>query len=177
MKAVYIVDEPAVADILIDPMRRAILDLLRQTPMTQARLADELGLSEPSLNYHMRLLRSKKLVKIVKRESEKHGIVQKFFGPAAFLFVYDLDALPKSISRYFYPISLERARGIASVLILKDKRKFKMESSTDSMNQLAEQVSRSLVMVAESYKNIEIEQSSEEFVYKIYAEAIEAALK
>jgi DNA-binding transcriptional ArsR family regulator len=31
MRAVYIVNEVKVAKILVDPMRRAILDLLRQT--------------------------------------------------------------------------------------------------------------------------------------------------
>ena len=35
MRAVYIVNEVKVAKILVDPMRRAILDLLRQRPMTQ----------------------------------------------------------------------------------------------------------------------------------------------
>jgi DNA-binding transcriptional ArsR family regulator len=31
MKAVYIVNDVKIAKILVDPMRRAILDLLRQT--------------------------------------------------------------------------------------------------------------------------------------------------
>jgi DNA-binding transcriptional ArsR family regulator len=59
MKAVYIVNNPKVAKTLIDPMRRAILDLLRQKPMTQAQMADELGLSSASLNYHIKILRSR----------------------------------------------------------------------------------------------------------------------
>lgn len=177
MKAVYIVNDPAIASILIDPMRRAILDLLRKMPMTQAKLADELGLSGPSLSYHIKLLRSKRLVMIVRRESEKHGIMQKFFGPAAYLFVYDLDVLPKNISRYFYPVSLERARGIASALILSNKRKYKIMSNNEASNQLVEEISRSLVSVAKSYANLDYTQPSEDFVYKIYAEAIEMALK
>ena len=59
MKAVYIVNDSKVAKVLIDPMRRAILNLLSQKPMTQAQLADELGLSGASLNYHIKILRSK----------------------------------------------------------------------------------------------------------------------
>ena len=43
MKAVYVVSDLKVAKVLVDPMRRAILDLLRQKPMTQAQLAQELG--------------------------------------------------------------------------------------------------------------------------------------
>src|SRR5919107_1534265 len=54
MKAVYIVNDLKVAKILVDPMRRAILDLLRQRPMTQAQLAHELGLTGASLNYHIK---------------------------------------------------------------------------------------------------------------------------
>jgi hypothetical protein len=41
MRAVYIVDNAKIAKVLVDPMRRAILDLLRQKPMTQAGLAKE----------------------------------------------------------------------------------------------------------------------------------------
>ena len=50
MKAVYIINDVKVAKVLVDPMRRAILDLLRQRPMTQAGLANELGLTGASLN-------------------------------------------------------------------------------------------------------------------------------
>ena len=177
MKAVYIVDDPSVANVLVDPMRRAILDLLRKMPMTQAKLAAELGLSGPSLNYHVKLLRSKKLIMVVKRESEKHGIMQKFFGPTAYFFVYDLDLLPKNIGRYFYPVSLERARGIASTMILCSKRNFKLESDTDAINRLAEKISRSLVHVSKFYTNTDVDQGSERIVYKIYAEAIDIAVK
>ena len=51
MKAVYIVNSSRVAKVLIDPMRRAILDLLGQKPMTQAQLADELGLTGASFTF------------------------------------------------------------------------------------------------------------------------------
>src|SRR5215217_6120437 len=91
MKAVYIVNDLKVAKILVDPMRRAILDLLRQRPMTQAQLAHELGLTGASLNYHIKKLRSKKLVVVAKREVEEHSIMQIFFSSIAYLFVYDLE--------------------------------------------------------------------------------------
>src|SRR5919199_7010770 len=131
MKAVYIVDDVKIAKVLVDPMRRAILDLLRQKPMTQAGLANELGLTGPSLNYHMNILRSKKLVTIAKKEIERHRIMQIFFSTTAYLFVYDLDSLPKSIARYFYPVSLERTIGIVSLLML--NRKVLSSSSRSSL--------------------------------------------
>ena len=65
-------NDAKIAKILVDPMRRAILDLLRQRPMTQAGLANELGLTGASLNHHIKILRSKKLVTIFKREVERH---------------------------------------------------------------------------------------------------------
>lgn len=34
MRAVYIVDKVSIAKVLVDPMRRAILNLLREKPMT-----------------------------------------------------------------------------------------------------------------------------------------------
>ena len=70
----------------LDPMRRAILGLVRQRPMTQAGLANELGLSAASLNYHIKILR---LVVIAKKEVERHRIMQIFFSATAYLFVYD----------------------------------------------------------------------------------------
>jgi DNA-binding transcriptional ArsR family regulator len=70
MKAVYIVNDLKVAKVLVDPMRRAILDLLRQKPLTQAQLAQMLGLTSASLNYHIKKLRSKKLIVVAKREKK-----------------------------------------------------------------------------------------------------------
>ena len=58
MKAVYIANDVKIAKILVDPMRRAILDLLVQKPMTQAGLANELGLTAASINHHIKILRS-----------------------------------------------------------------------------------------------------------------------
>ena len=60
MKAVYIVNDLKVAKILVDPMRRAILDLLRQRPMTQAQLAQQLGLTSASLNLSYKKTQIKK---------------------------------------------------------------------------------------------------------------------
>lgn len=39
-------------------------------------LLNELGLTGASLSYHMRVLKSQKLVNIVKKKVESHGIVQ-----------------------------------------------------------------------------------------------------
>jgi DNA-binding transcriptional ArsR family regulator len=174
MKAVYIVNNSKVANTLIDPMRRAILDLLRQKPMTQAQMADELGLSSASLNYHIKILRSRKLVVVAKREYEKHRIKQIFFLAAAYLFVYDLDLLPKSIARYFCPVSLERARSAISLLIINKRNS--IDQTPNTSNSFAEMLSRQLVKVAKAYVEKQVNHAQESIIYEIYTKAMSELL-
>lgn len=173
MKAVYIVNDPKIASVLIDPMRRAILDLLRQRPMTQAQLANELGLSGSSLNFHIKRLRAKKLVVIARREIEKHRIMQIFFVSVAYMFVYDLESLPKNIARYFYPISLERARMFLSASsVFDNKNSFDIRYTYNEVNRIAEDVSRLLVKTAKRYQNKEVDYGEEKIVNDIYNRCI-----
>ena len=175
MNAVYIVNNSKVAKTLIDPMRRAILDLLRQKPMTQAQMADELGLSSASLNYHIKILRSRKLVVVAKREYERHGIKQIFFSYLfAYLFVYDLDSLPKSIARYFSPISLERARSAISLLIINNRNS--IDQAPNTSNSFAETLSRQLVKVAKAYVEKQVNHAQESVIYEIYTKAMSELL-
>jgi hypothetical protein len=78
--------------------------------------------------------------------------MQIFFSTVAYLFVYDLDSLPKNISCYFYPISLERARAIASLLMVKDSPAYRIEQNPEAINILSERLSRLLLKTAKSYK-------------------------
>jgi DNA-binding transcriptional ArsR family regulator len=176
MKAVYVVNDLNVAKILVDPMRRAILDLLRQRPMTQAQLAYVLGLTGASLNYHIKKLRSKKLVVVAKRELEEHSILQIFFSSTAYLFVYDLDSFPTNIARYFYPVSLERARSVVSLFILKEKG-YHIERTPEAINLLSEHLTRLLVKISKKYEQKEVDYGNEEIVYEIYTKAINALIK
>jgi DNA-binding transcriptional ArsR family regulator len=171
MKAVYIVNDLKIAKVLVDPMRRAILDLLRQRPMTQAQLAQELGLTSASLNYHIKKLRSKKLVVVARKEVEEHSIMQIFFSSIAYLFVYDLEYFPKNVARYFYPISLERARSVVSFYILKE-RGYPIERNSETINILSEYLAQLLVKISKDYEQKEVDFGSEETVYEIYTKVI-----
>jgi DNA-binding transcriptional ArsR family regulator len=177
IKAVYIVNDLNVAKILVDPMRRAILDLLRQRPMTQSQLAHELGLTGASLNYHIKKLRSKRLVVIVKKEVIEHNIMQIFFSSIAYLFVYDLDSFPKDIARYFYPIALERARSVVSLYILKERRGYPIEQTPEAVNTLSEHLGRILVKISKNYGQRDVDYGNEEIVYEIYAKAINVLIR
>ena len=176
MKAVYIVNDLRVAKILVDPMRRAILDLLRQRPMTQAQLAQELGLTGASLNYHIKKLRSRRLVVVVKKEVKEHNIMQIFFSSIAYLFVYDVDSFPKDIARYFYPITLERTRSVVSVCLLRAKG-YRIEQTPEAINTLSEHLSRLLVKTSKNYEQKDVDYGNEGIVYEIYMKTINALIK
>lgn len=49
---------------LVDPNRRAILEMLRQRPRAVGELADELGFSQPMTSKHLRVLRESGLVSV-----------------------------------------------------------------------------------------------------------------
>ncbi|MEW6603720.1 MAG: helix-turn-helix domain-containing protein [Thermoproteota archaeon] len=179
MQAVYIVDEVSIARVLVDPMRRAILHLLREQPMTQAQLAEELGLSNASLNYHMKILLQNKLVEITKSVAEEHGIMQKFFSPAAFLFVYDLDAMPKDVARYFYPISLERARTLVSTIMIEGVEtpsSIKKVLRHKNIEEVSASLSRLLVSVAKQYTRQRALHGDEKIVSEIYTKVFKVFL-
>jgi len=56
------VDEVLVA--LADPIRRQVVDELRQGPRRAGELADAAGMSFPAISRHLRVLRASKLVEV-----------------------------------------------------------------------------------------------------------------
>lgn len=171
MKAVFIVNDSKIAKILVDPMRRTILELLREKPMTQTQLASELGLTAPSLYYHINLLKSHKLVNIVKRKAGSHGIVEIFFSSSAYLFVYDLESLPRDIARYFYPIALERTRAVLSVLMLTDKL-YDLTKNAETVTLLSSNLSNYIVAASLPYINRKVSFGKESIIFDIYVKAV-----
>jgi DNA-binding transcriptional ArsR family regulator len=55
---------PSTFDVLAEPTRRRILDLLLQRPRLVTELTDELGLSQPGTSKHLRVLREAGLVRV-----------------------------------------------------------------------------------------------------------------
>ena len=91
------------------------------------------------------------------------------------MFVYDLDSLPKNIARYFYPVSLERARAVVSLLMMYNKElssAHEIEYTPDAINTISEKLSRHLIMAAKSYESRIINHGDEKYVYEIYGKAI-----
>jgi hypothetical protein len=96
---------------------------------------------------------------------------------AAYLFVYDLESMPKNIARYFYPISLERARSILSAGSLFDaNERFSANYTCAEINKLAEDISRLFVKIGRHYQNKEVEYREEKVVVDIYKRCINSAI-
>src|SRR5688572_22325524 len=51
-------------EVLADPTRRRILDLLRERPRTVGELVEALAVSQPGISKHLRILRQAGLVRV-----------------------------------------------------------------------------------------------------------------
>ena len=60
----------ATFDVIAEPTRRRILDLLREQPRTVTELVGSLKLSQPGVSKHLRVLRDAHLVR-VRREAQR----------------------------------------------------------------------------------------------------------
>src|SRR5689334_24171239 len=60
----YICSMMTIYEVLAEPMRRRILDLLRERPRLVGELAERLDLSQPGVSKHLRVLREVELVRV-----------------------------------------------------------------------------------------------------------------
>ena len=61
---------------LSDPSRRAVIELLRQTPLRASEIAERLSLSRPAMSRHLRVLRQSGLVE--ENEDERDARVRLY---------------------------------------------------------------------------------------------------
>ena len=170
IKLVQIVGDPSTAKLISDPMRRAILNLLRRQSLTGAELAESLGLTDATVNYHIQLLRRGGLLVVARKEEEEHGIMQKFYAPSAYLYLPDVANLPKEVARYYYPINIERVRGVLSV---GGKATGGIGPRGQDVDELGEEFAESLVQVAGGYAGTAVYQGEGEgLVSEIYSRAL-----
>jgi len=168
-KGVEVITDPDKAKILIDPMRREMVRLLASNPMTEKELAIALGLSDPSIGHHLKILRNEGLIRIARKEVEEHGIVQKFYETTALACFIDSRIMPLEIERYFMPVTLERARGIVSALNLISNSAEKIP--TGELEQFARILNSTIMSAATRYsKNYDGDR--EEMIGKIYQDAL-----
>jgi DNA-binding transcriptional ArsR family regulator len=92
-------------EVLAEPTRRRILDLLRVRPRLVGELSAELGLSQPGTSKHLRVLRDAGLVK-VRAEAQRRWYeldpaplaeVDKWLAPYRWMWADRLDALERHL--------------------------------------------------------------------------------
>ena len=92
-------------DVLAEPTRRRILDLLLERPRLVGELTDELGLSQPGTSKHLRVLRDAGLVR-VRRDAQRRWYelqpeplaeIDRWLAPYRWLWDHHLDALERHL--------------------------------------------------------------------------------
>lgn len=84
-RGLIIIEDPTVAKLFSDPLRRQILHLVIHKEMSAADLVKELGKNYSSIVYHIRLLKEAKLVARVREEIVQNKI-QQFYRATAWNF-------------------------------------------------------------------------------------------
>jgi DNA-binding transcriptional ArsR family regulator len=168
-KTVLIVDDPESIRLLADFTRSEILRLLSKRHMTETQLADQLGLTKAAVGYHLHLLMDAGLIEIDKVEAEKHGILQKFYTPIAYLFVVDPAHIPEGVQRYFIRMQIEHLRGMFSVFQLHHHIS---EFSSSTFEKLAVAMLKQLKIVGEKHAKDTVLEDAESLRVKVYAEAL-----
>jgi DNA-binding transcriptional ArsR family regulator len=175
VKLVKVITEGEVAKVLSDPMRRAILNILREKPMTEAGLAHRLGLTDATINYHLGILKRWKLVVLTRKEVGEHGILQKFYLPSSYLYLPDIENLDPEAARYYLPTNIERVRGALSTMG-GDLRHGRLSGT--QVDLLGEEFAKVLVSVALRYQGLEVEPGTgESMVNEIYSHAFRKLAK
>jgi DNA-binding transcriptional ArsR family regulator len=173
-KGVEVIRDPKKARVLVDPMRREVVRLLSERPMTENGLAEALGLSDPSVGHHLKILRRSGLIRIAKREVEEHGIVQKFYETNAIVYVIDDRRMPLEIERYFMPVSIERARAMIAAFSVRKAEIVAIRAK--DLEEFAKILNSAIAEIAPRYAK-DWEGDREELINRVYREALNYLLK
>lgn len=168
-RLVKIVDDIDSAELLKDPIRRQILELLAEEEMTEAEISKKLEFSQASISHHMKELSRARLVEIVRTEAESHGIIQKFYRASARLIMVDYEKMPYSIRRYTLALYTERIRGALAALALKNG---KVKLGRDEVESLSDALARQVVAVARQIGSSSQGRTREEIILRIYSKAL-----
>lgn len=166
IRASYVVHDRKTAMLLVDPMRRTILNLLADRSSTESQLSESLGLANASVGHHLRILLRAGLIKIERREEEAHRIMQNFYRSVALCIVVDTGRMPKSIAKYFFPINIERLRGALAAT------KADLVLNTKDLDLIAEDLAVQIAIEASKLGEKKILSDRETTANAIYRKAI-----
>ncbi len=143
--------------------------LLSKYPMTETQLSQQLGVTRAAVGYHLHLLMEAGLITIEKVEPERHGILQKYYTPLAFLFIIDPDHMPQDVKRYYIRMQIEHLRGMFTVFQLYHHVS---EVSSRNFEKLAVAMVKQLKIVGQKHVKDLAHGDAESLRVKIYAEAL-----
>lgn len=173
-RAAYVVRDEKIAMLLVDPMRRTILNLLADKSFTESQLSESLGLTDASIGHHLRILLRAKLIKIERREEESHGIMQNFYRSVALCIVVDTGKMPKSVAKYFFPINIERVRGALAAIDKSGKRLTRF--TTKQLEEIAENLAQQIASEAAKLESRRSLYDREAIALEIYRKAVAKSL-
>lgn len=173
--AIRVISNQKAAKLLVDPVKRQVLRHLAEEELTQKMLAERLGIADPSVYYHLKELKAAGLVKVARREPERHGIIQKFYTAGALYFIADYANLPLDLRRYFLAVNLERLRGVFA--ILRALRGITITLSSSEMEKLADRLAYSLAEVAKDHQDRPFRGGRESLIITLYGEALQRVIE
>lgn len=173
-KTVELIKDPKKAKVLVDPMRREVLRLLSERAMTENELAEALGLSDPSVGHHLKILSKSGLIRIARKEVEEHGIVQKFYETTSLVYVVAAQGMPLEIERYFMPVRLERARGVIAALGTYGRESRRINAK--DVEEFGKILDSAVLQVASRYSK-ERNEEREAVINRIYRDALRRLLE
>jgi DNA-binding transcriptional ArsR family regulator len=174
-KQIRIVSEARKVRLLLDPANAQILRHLAEGEMTQKMLAGRLGVSDPTVSYHLKELRSAAFVKLVRTEPESHGIIQKFYRATALHFVADYPKMPPDMKRRLVAANVERLRG--GLAVMHALRGWGVSLSSVEMDSLADRLARSVVQVARDRRDNVQPEEREKMIIDLYGDALRMVLE
>jgi predicted transcriptional regulator len=171
-RAAFVVSDEKTGLLLADPMRRTILNLLADSAYSQSQLSNLVGLTNASIGHHLRILSRSKLIRVERREEEVHGIMQNFYRSIALCIVVDTGNMSKSVSKYFFPINMERMRGALAVM---DVMSFRL--NTKFAEGFAESLAASIAREARKYGKRKTPLDRETISLQIYRSAFKRTVQ
>lgn len=174
-RAAYVVRNEKVAMLLVDPMRRTILNHLADEAYTQRQIAHTVGLTDASIGHHLKILTNAKLVRIVRRAKAVHGIIQSFYRSIALCIVVDTKPMSESASKYFFPVNIEWIRGAIACLMETKKRIQAINTATIEI--MAERLVLAIATKAQRMGSKKVETDRESVTIASYKKALERTLK
>ena len=173
-KAVHIEDNPENIKLLANFKHEEFLQLLAEKPMTEAQLSEELCITRSAIGYHLNLLKRANLIYVIKKETEQHGIMQKFYSPIANFILADYDKMSDENKRYFIQIQIEHLEGVFAALKLRNSFQ---GISSETLKKLAIAMLKQLKKVCINYMNEKAIEKTANLKIKIYHEAFSSILK